>query len=115
MDWWNERDFAVVSRHDKAVQVGGRNVYPERVREVLESHPDVARCRVRLMRPEEGWRLKAFVVPKEPPASARQAMRLRSSLLAWCRERLAPESVPKALTFGSALPYNAYGKDADWE
>ncbi len=115
LHWLDERHFTVLARRDKAVQVGGRNVYPDRVRGVLESHPAVDVCRVRLMRPEEGWRLKAFVVPKSPLPEEEEAMRLRAALFAWCRERLAPESVPKSITFGEALPHNAYGKDADWE
>ncbi len=115
LEWRGERQFSVVARHDKAVQVGGRNVYPERVRAALQEHPAVSDCRVRLMRPDEGWRLKAFVVPAQPLNDEKEAMNLRAALLAWCRERLPSESVPKAFTFGPELPRNEYGKDADWK
>ncbi len=114
LDWRGEREFRVLARIDEAVQVGGRNVYPGQVRAVLEEHPAVSRCRVRLMRPDEGWRLKAFVVPAKAPGDEAESARLRALLLAWCRERLPSEAVPKALTFGAGLPCNSFGKDADW-
>jgi long-chain acyl-CoA synthetase len=51
-------------RAEGAVQVGGVNVFPDVVGRVLTAHSGVAQAAVRLMRPEEGTRLKAFVVPQ---------------------------------------------------
>ena len=58
-----DRMFRPERRTDKAVQVGGINVYPERVAACIREHPLVRECVVRLMRPDEGSRLKAFIVP----------------------------------------------------
>ncbi|MGB9108561.1 MAG: AMP-binding protein, partial [Telluria sp.] len=62
LTWCGADRFLVGPRHDAAVQVGGINVFPERVRQVLLAHPLVADAAVRLMRPDEGVRLKTFVV-----------------------------------------------------
>ena len=70
-----------------------------------------AQAAVRLMRPEEGVRLKAFVVPKDG-AGTEQEPHLQ--LWAWIDRELAPPERPKALRFGPALPMTPEGKAADW-
>jgi acyl-coenzyme A synthetase/AMP-(fatty) acid ligase len=103
--------FRVRGRRDAVVQVAGVNVSPGRVREVLAAHPGVRDCAVRPMAPQEGARLKAFVVPAEglgDPARARRELR------AWLAERLAAPERPGALTFGPELPRDEQGKQADW-
>jgi 4-coumarate--CoA ligase (photoactive yellow protein activation family) len=116
LEWEGERRFRPAGRIDAAVQVGGVNVFPSYVAEVLRMHPRVADAAVRLMRPDEGRRLKAFVVPADMPAGAGDAAleALRSELLAWCAERLATPERPAALSFGERLPRQASGKPADW-
>lgn len=108
--WHDARRFSVCGRRDDAVQVGGTNVFPARVRQVLLEHPQVADAAVRLMAPEEGTRLKAFVV--NAPGSDPEAV--RSALWAWTESRLTAPERPKAFTVGSQLPRNAMGKLADW-
>jgi 4-coumarate--CoA ligase (photoactive yellow protein activation family) len=98
-------------RRDGAVQVGGVNVFPDFVRAVLAAHPDVAEASVRLMRPQEGERLKAFVVPKQANVD-RDA--LRRDLETWLARRLQPAQLPRAFTFGEASPRDTSGKPADW-
>jgi long-chain acyl-CoA synthetase len=107
--WCGADRFTVGPRRDAAVQVGGINVFPERVRQVLLAHPLVDDAAVRLMRPDEGVRLKTFVVP-HPGAGAGFAQELR----AWIDARLAPMERPKAITLGPQLPRGALGKAADW-
>jgi len=60
LSWEKSDRFRLIGRHDGAVQVGGVNVIPGQVRVVLMQHPAVANVAVRLMRPDEGNRLKAF-------------------------------------------------------
>lgn len=110
--WSGERSFAVGARSDGAVQVGGVNVFPARIRAVLLEHPDVADAAVRLMRADEGVRLKAYIVPRDGNPDAGAA--LLAPLRAWIDARLAAPERPKALTFGPALPRSAMGKPADW-
>jgi 4-coumarate--CoA ligase (photoactive yellow protein activation family) len=108
----DERHFRLGARHDHAVQVAGRNVFPARVREVLLRHPGVADASVRLMRPQEGTRLKAFVVPRD---TAQPGDELLEDLRLWIDRELATAERPKALRIGARLPVSASGKAQDWE
>ncbi|KAA2237947.1 AMP-binding protein [Salinarimonas soli] len=105
-----DRTFTLAGRRDGAVQVGGQNVHPARIAEHLRTHPLVADAAVRLMRPDEGTRLKAFLVlaPGTDEAEAREA------LTAWIAGAFSAPERPVALTFGAALPVGAMGKAADW-
>lgn len=111
LEWSAPDRFLPAGRVDHAVQVGGTNVFPAYVSEVLAMHPAVAECHVRLMRPDEGTRLKAFVVPR---ADAGDAAALRQALSAWIAERLTPPERPAVFSFGPALPRQLNGKLADW-
>lgn len=102
--------FRLAGRLDGAVQVGGMNVHPTYVAERLREHPSVREAVVRLMRPEEGDRLKAFVVP----AAFVDLDRLSNDLLAWADDTLPAPDRPKSMTFGPELPVSTMGKPADW-
>jgi len=110
LDWIDDRRFLPNGRIDQAVQVGGTNVYPAYVAEVLAMHPEVRDCVVRPMRPDEGTRLKAFVVATDGVAPAA----LRAELAGWIAARLGPPERPAAFSFGPALPRQPNGKPADW-
>jgi hypothetical protein len=111
LDWSGADRFRPAGRVDQAVQVGGVNVFPGYVTDVLKLHPQVADASVRLMRADEGHRLKAFVVAREP---APQLEALRTQLHGWLGERLSAAECPAAISFGPALPRGASGKLADW-
>ena len=112
LEWLDRRHYRIDGRLDGAVQVGGVNVFPVRVGDVLRRHPGVAAAAVRLMRPSEGQRLKAFVVPRDPGADADL---LRHDLDAFAAEELSTPERPRAYDFGLALPTDAMGKAADWQ
>ena len=102
--------FKLTGRRDGAVQIGGVNIYPNEVAAWLRGRPGVREAVVRLMRPEEGGRLKAFVVPEagvDPTA-------LRKDLQAWTRRALPSAACPTAITMGPRLPTGMTGKLADW-
>lgn len=105
----NERFLFPVSRQDACVQVAGENIYPKQVENVLSQHPAVKECRVRLMRPEEGERLKAFVVLKEG-FGPEQLEDIRTFL----SKRLTVHEIPRTYTFGEMLPVSEFGKETDW-
>ncbi|HBF49575.1 MAG TPA: hypothetical protein DDX04_03455 [Massilia sp.] len=111
LEWFGEAAFLPAGRIDHAVQVGGMNVFPAYVGEVLALHPDVLACQVRLMRADEGVRLKAFVVPRP---GADDAAGLRVALGEWIGKRLTPPERPTAFSFGPKLPRGPGGKLADW-
>jgi long-chain acyl-CoA synthetase len=89
----------VRDRKKDMVIVGGYNVYPREVEEVLFAHPDVADAAV-VGRPDEyrGEVLVAHVVPRPGAQPGPEA------LLAHCRERLAPYKLPTHWQFANALP-----------
>jgi 4-coumarate--CoA ligase (photoactive yellow protein activation family) len=113
LEWEDGRRFRPAGRIDAAVQVGGVNVFPSYVAEVLRMHPLVADAAVRLMRPDEGRRLKAFVVPIDGVDGAGLEA-LRAALLDWCAQRLSTAERPAAISFGQDLPRQTSGKPADW-
>lgn len=106
-----ERQFRLGPRFDQAVQVGGINVFPARVREVLLRHPAVQDAAVRRMRPEEGTRLKAFVVPR----AGADTGGLEAQLREWIDRELTVPERPKAIRIGTRLPTGPSGKPADWD
>jgi 4-coumarate--CoA ligase (photoactive yellow protein activation family) len=110
VEWLGERCFRLAGRRDQAVQVGGVNVYPERVQRALAGHPYVLECAVRLMRPDQGTRLKAYVVLRPDLDSALAA----TELPRWLQDRLSSVEQPRAWRFGSALPVDVQGKPCDW-
>jgi long-chain acyl-CoA synthetase len=109
--WSGARHFHVEARRDGAVQVGGVNVFPERVREVLLSHGGIKDAAVRLMREDEGTRLKAFIVPHQQPDDKPDFVR---RLRQWIDKTLAGAERPKAITLGLQLPRGPLGKVTDW-
>nr|WP_287410781.1 AMP-binding protein [Pseudodesulfovibrio sp.] len=111
-DWESDKRFYPGARKDKAVQVGGVNVYPDKVASLIVGHEWVEKCAVRQDMGHIGGRLKVFLVPT-PDAPERQE--LVSTLRAFLSSRLTPSETPRKYTLGSALPVNAMGKLADWE
>ncbi len=111
VSWEGERALRVLSRRDRAVKVAGINVFPSRVEEILRQHQRVREVRVRLMRAEEGDRLKAFVVPSDEVTDRES---LRSAIDEYAATMLSSHERPRAWTIGDALPTNAMGKSADW-
>ena len=104
--------FHVASRHDQGVQVGGINVFPSRVEAALKRHPLVQDAAVRLMRPDEGTRLKAFVVPR---AAVADSVLMEADLRRWIDAHLTVPERPKAIRLGTRLPVTASGKHSDWD
>lgn len=111
VQWISEEKFIISGRKDKIVQVGGKNISLHETSNCLLSHPNVATCSVRLMRAEEGNRLKCFIVPSENDIDEKE---LRKELNLYCRQHLSPAARPKKITFGSELPINELGKLKDW-
>ena len=110
LNWHSQRHFNVAGRLDQAVQVGGINVFPSRVRDVLLQHPEVADAAVRLMTVHDSTRLKAYIVPKLDAATTDLPQRLDT----WLAPRLSAAERPRAFALGCALPRNAQGKLVDW-
>ncbi len=89
----------IQDRKKDMVIVGGYNVYPREVEEVLFAHPDVADAAV-VGAPDayRGERLIAHVVTR--PGAYIDA----DALIAWCAQRLAKYKLPAQVRFAAALP-----------
>ncbi len=96
--------FYIVDRKKDMIIVGGYNVYPREVEEVLYSHPDVIEAAViGVPDPNFGEAVKCFVVSKTPSLTEEE-------LIDYCRERLAKYKVPSSIEFLEELPKNTTGK-----
>jgi long-chain acyl-CoA synthetase len=97
--------LAILDRKKDMAIVGGYNVYPREVEEVLFAHPDVADVAV-IGVPDDyrGERLRACIVAR--PGAVPQA----AALQAFCAERLSRYKVPAEVMLMTALPKTAVNK-----
>jgi acyl-CoA synthetase (AMP-forming)/AMP-acid ligase II len=85
--------------------VGGFNVSPAEVEQVMARHPDISEVAVvGVADPRLGEVARAYVIPAHGTTPS------ESQVIEWCRERLANFKVPRSVTFVEALPRNASGK-----
>jgi 4-coumarate--CoA ligase (photoactive yellow protein activation family) len=114
--WVDDRHFHVLGRQDQAIQIGGINVFPERVRACLAAHPEVAEAWVRVAgAPPDPW-LKALVVPRADCQAAHTApARWLAALETWLAARLPPIERPRRIALARERPRDALGKATDWD
>lgn len=96
--------FYIVDRKKDMIIVGGYNVYPREVEEVLYDHPDVVEVAVLgVPDPNFGETVKSYVVTKNPELT-------EADLLDYCAEHLAKYKIPSSVAFLEELPKNTTGK-----
>lgn len=97
--------FYIVDRKKDMVIVGGYNVYPREVDEVLLAHPRIADAvTVGISDGIRGETLKAYVVPQPGETMS------KADVVGWCRARLASYKVPRLVEFREELPKTIVGK-----
>jgi long-chain acyl-CoA synthetase len=99
--------FYIVDRKKDMALIGGYNVYPTNVENIIKSHPAVLEVGVAAVpHPEkEGQEaLKAWVV-KKPDANVTE-----QELIKHCEAKLAPYEVPRRIAFIAELPKTVVGK-----
>ncbi len=95
----------ITGRLKEMLIIGGENVFPREIEEVLSSHPSVDACGViGIADPLRGELPVAFVEVREGQTFD------QIELQKWCRERLAGYKVPKEIRAVAQLPKNATGK-----
>lgn len=95
----------IVDRKKDMIIVGGLNVYPREVEEVIYKYPKVKETAVvGIMDKLRGEYVKAFVVLKEGEECTSK------ELLAYLKERLATYKLPRVIEFIESLPKNSTGK-----
>ncbi|MGH2429732.1 MAG: long-chain-fatty-acid--CoA ligase [Candidatus Limnocylindria bacterium] len=97
--------FTIVDRKKDLIIVGGINVYPREVEEVLLSHPAVADAAVIGIAEERHGEVPYGFVVLAPGASASM-----EELLEHCRTNLARYKVPSAIEVRDELPKTMIGK-----
>jgi long-chain acyl-CoA synthetase len=99
--------FYIVDRKKDMALIGGYNVYPTEIENVLKEYAAVLEVGVAsIPHPEKLGQeaLKAWVVVK-PDATATE-----HELVEHCKKRLAPYAVPTRFAFVSELPKTTVGK-----
>lgn len=102
----DERGYLrITGRIKEMIIVGGENVFPREIEDVLDSHPDVyASGVVGESDPMRGEVPVGFVEAEEGKSIDPDEVR------AWCRDKLAGYKVPKRVVIIDELPRNATGK-----
>lgn len=97
--------FYIVDRLKEMIIVGGYNVYPRNIEEVLYTHPDVAEAAVvGLEHPTRGQMIKAYVVKKEGATVEAPVLK------AYMKERMSAYAVPHEIEFRESMPKSMIGK-----
>lgn len=95
----------ITGRLKEMLIIGGENVFPREIEEVLNAHPSVMESGVvGVHDPMRGELPVAFVQLKEGQSFDEPSIR------AWCRERLAGYKVPAQIICLAELPRNPTGK-----
>lgn len=95
----------IVDRKDDMMNVGGVNVYPREIEEVLYRHPAVSWAVV-VGRPSflYNQEVKAYIVLKEGCKATAKALKT------FCEKDLAPYKIPSKFHFVNEIPRGATGK-----
>ena len=97
--------FYITDRKKELIIVGGFNVFPREIDELIYQHPKVREgiC-VGVPDPYKGERIKVFLVLKEGVSATPE------EFIAYFRERLTPYKVPSQVEFRTELPKSMIGK-----
>ena len=96
----------VQSRSDDMIIVGGENVHPQSVVEVLDDMPGIDEVYAHGVDDDETFKRIAVWIVRDDSSTGISADDVRT----WVRERLADHSVPRDVRFVDTLPRNAVGK-----
>jgi long-chain acyl-CoA synthetase len=97
--WSSDGTFELAGRLDGAVQVGGVNVYPDRIAARLREYPGIQTAEVNLQHAEPGGRLEATIGLQRTVTEEQ----IQPALEAWMRLHLKPSEQPRLLTFIPAV------------
>ena len=96
--------FYIVDRKKDLIIVGGYNVYPREVEEVLFSHKGIVEAAVvGFPDPDFGEAVHAYVVLKDPSLTVEE-------IRAYCTEHIVKYKVPTVIEIIDELPKNTTGK-----
>jgi long-chain acyl-CoA synthetase len=97
--------FYITDRKKDLIIVGGFNVFPREIDELIYQHPKVKEgITIGLPDPRKGERIKVYIVLKEGE------MARPEEFITYFKERLTPYKVPSEIEFREDLPKSMIGK-----
>jgi long-chain acyl-CoA synthetase len=97
--------FYITDRKKDLIIVGGFNVFPREIDELIYQHPKVKEgIAVGLPDPRKGERIKVYIVLKEGETATPE------EFIAYFKERLTPYKAPSEVEFRIELPKSMIGK-----
>lgn len=97
--------FFIVDRKKDMIIVGGYNVSPREIDEVLYEHPKIKEAvTVGVPHPSRGEVIKVYIVLRDGEVCD------KTEIVRWCRDRLAKYKVPRMVEFRDELPKTLVGK-----
>ena len=97
--------FYITDRKKDLIIVGGFNVFPREIDELIYQHPKVKEgITIGLPDPHKGERIKVYIVLKEGETATLE------EFIAYFKERLTPYKVPTEVEFRTELPKSMVGK-----
>ncbi|MEM9421604.1 MAG: hypothetical protein AAF986_03705 [Pseudomonadota bacterium] len=105
LEWNDGRSFELGKRRDGAVQIGAVNVYPSAIATLIEDHPAVVGCSVRVA--QRSGALDRLIADITLSSGARPDQAMAWSIDEWCRERLRPPERPRIYNFNPNEDPNA--------
>ncbi|MEE8541333.1 MAG: AMP-binding protein, partial [Desulfobacterales bacterium] len=102
----DEEGYIIITDRKKdMILVGGFNVYPRDVEEVLFTHPKVAQAAViGVPDPKSGESVKAFIQLKPGEEATEE------EFLTWSKEKMTGYKRPRSVAFREELPVSVVGK-----
>ncbi len=97
--------FYITDRKKELIIVGGFNVFPREIDELIYQHPKVKEgITVGVPDPRKGERIKVYIVLKAGETATQE------EFIAYFKERLTPYKVPSEVEFRAELPKSMIGK-----
>lgn len=97
--------FYIIDRKKELVKVGGYQVWPREIEEVLQAHPAVREVGAAgVPDAASGEAIHAWVALHDGQTATADELR------DWCKQRLAPYKLPRGFTFIEKLPRTNVGK-----
>jgi len=97
--------FYITDRKKDLIIVGGFNVFPREIDEIIYQHPKVKEgISIGLPDPRKGERIKVYIVLKDGETATQE------EFIAYFKERLTPYKVPSEVEFRKELPKSLIGK-----
>jgi long-chain acyl-CoA synthetase len=97
--------FYITDRKKELIIVGGFNVFPREIDELIYQHPKVKEgITVGVPDPRKGERIKVYIVLKAGETATQE------EFIAYFKERLTPYKVPSEVEFRTELPKSMIGK-----